>query len=245
MITIVLAEDHRIVRHGLKVILAADPEFNVIGEASNGAEALELVERLKPDILVLDIMMPVMNGLEVAAHLATSPSSTAIVILSMQNNEAYIHEALRFGARAYILKDNSTDELHNAIIEAKAGRYYLGSSLNEQAIQAFKEKTGIFASDPIEKLTPRERQILDLAIRGFTNSEIALRLAVSQRTVETHCTNLMHKINVANRNQLVQFAIKHGLVSAQDILSSRAVQLPGSNGSAPMNGLLSRSAEIT
>ena len=220
MITIVLADDHNIVRNGLKVLLSEDPEFKVIGEASNGLEAITLVERLQPDILVLDIMMPVMNGLEVAAHLAKNPSPTGIVMLSMQSHEAYLHEALRCGAKGYILKDNSTDELRNAIIEVQAGRYYLGSSLNEQAIQAFKDKAGLFATDPMEKLTLREREVLDLAVQGLSNHEIASRLKVSQRTVEAHCTNLMHKINVANRNQLIQFAIKHGLASARGFLSN-------------------------
>jgi DNA-binding NarL/FixJ family response regulator len=218
MIKIVLADDHNIVRKGLRALLSGESEFEVIGEASNGLETLEVAERLQPDILILDLMMPGMNGLEVTSRLTKICPRIRIVILSMHCNEAYIYEALRSGAKAYILKDNTADELITAVRHVRDGLSYFSSSLPSHAIEAYKKKAEVDSLDPLEQLTTREREILQLAIKGRGNAEIASELGISQRTVETHCTNFMHKLGVTNRNQLVQFAVQRGILSSPDRL---------------------------
>jgi DNA-binding NarL/FixJ family response regulator len=215
VINIVLADDHQVVRKGLKALLSAEADLSVVGEAGDGLETVQLVERLKPDILVLDLMMSGINGLEVTRQLNKKGVKTGIVILSMHNNEAYVLEALRSGAKAYILKDSPPDELTRAIREVSSGRRYLSSPLTERAIAAYTQKAEVKLIDPYEQLTTREREILQLAAQGCTNSEIASRLYISPRTVETHRTNLMRKLGLHNHTQLIQFAIQHGIIPGQ------------------------------
>jgi RNA polymerase sigma factor (sigma-70 family) len=217
MINIIVADDHNIVRNGLKALLNNEVNFKIIGEAANGLEAIETVERLKPDIAILDIMMPGVSGLEVTARLKKTCPKTGVIILSMHSNQAYVYEALRSGAKAYILKDNTADELKNAILEVHAGRCYFGPYLPEPVTNALRKKLekGIF--DPLEELSPRERQIMQLEVRGQSNSEIAEKLGISPRTVETHSNSLMRKIGVSNRNHLIQFALQHGIITADDL----------------------------
>lgn len=218
MIKIMLADDHHIVRKGLRALLSSEDEFEVIGEASNGLETVEIAERLQPDILILDLMMPGMNGLEVTVRLTKSCPQIRIVILSMHCNEAYIYEALRSGAKAYILKDNTADELITAVRHVRDGLNYLSSSLPVRAIEAYQKKTEIDTLDPLDQLTMREREVLQLAVKGRGNADIASELGISQRTVETHCTNFMHKLGVSNRHQLVQLAIQRGIIPSNDML---------------------------
>jgi two-component system response regulator NreC len=212
MIKIILADDHQVVRKGLKALLSSEPDFNIVGEAGDGLETVQLVEQVLPDILVLDLMMSGINGLEVTRQLSKKGVKTGIVILSMHNNEAYVLEALRSGAKAYILKDSPPEELTRAIREVSSGRRYLSSPLTERAIEAYTQKTEVKSIDPYEELTTREREILQLAAQGCTNSEIASRLYISPRTVETHRTNLMRKLGLHNHTQLIQFAIQHGII---------------------------------
>ncbi len=216
MIKIVLADDHQVVRKGFKALLSAEPDFDVVGEAGDGLETLTLVERLQPEILVLDLMMSGINGLEVTRQISKKNSKTSIVILSMHSNEAYVLEALRSGAKAYILKESSPEELIKAIREVSCGRRYLSSPLSERAIEAYTRKSEVQAPEPYDQLTTREREILQLAAQGCTNSEIAKRLYISSRTVETHRTNLMRKLNLHNHIQLIQFAIQHGIIPAKN-----------------------------
>jgi DNA-binding NarL/FixJ family response regulator len=212
MIRIVLADDHQVVRKGFKALLSAEPDFSVIGEAGEGLEALNLVERLQPEIVVLDLMMSGINGLEVTRQLSKKSPKTSVVILSMHSNEAYVLEALRSGAKAYILKESSPEELIKAIREVSCGRRYLSSPLSERAIEAYTRKTEVKEPEPYDQLTTREREILQLAAQGCTNTEIAKRLFISSRTVETHRTNLMRKLDLHNHIQLIQFAIQHGII---------------------------------
>jgi two-component system response regulator NreC len=212
MINIVLADDHQVVRKGLNALLSAETDFSIVGEAGDGLETVQLVERLRPDILVLDLMMSGINGLEVTRQLNKKGVKTGIVILSMHNNEAYVLEALRSGARAYILKDSPPEELTRAIREVSSGRRYLSSPLTERAIEAYTQRAEVRPIDPYEQLTTREREILQLAAQGCTNAEIASRLYISPRTVETHRTNLMRKLGLHNHTQLIQFAIQHGII---------------------------------
>ena len=167
MITIILADDHTVVRQGLRTLLEADPELRVIGEASDGHQALEQVERLNPDVLVLDLMMPGMNGMEVTRQVQCRFPQTRVVILSMHANEAYVLEALRSGALAYVLKDSQSSELLRAIHEAYNGQHYLSAPLSERAIEIYVQKTKEISQDPFDRLTPREREVLQLAAEGL------------------------------------------------------------------------------
>lgn len=218
MITLVLAEDHHIVRQGIRSLLEAEAEFKVIGEVSNGLEAIRMVESLHPDILVLDLMMGGLNGLEVARQVSKQSPKTAIIILSMYNNEAYVLEALRAGAKGYVLKDSTAAELVKAVREAVIGRHYLSASLSERAIENYIEKSKETYLDPYDTLTTREREVLHLAAQSCTNAEIAERLYISRRTVEVHRANIMHKLGLRSQPQLIRYAMKRGILPPDDSL---------------------------
>jgi DNA-binding NarL/FixJ family response regulator len=217
----VLAEDHHIVRQGIRSLLEAEAEFKVIGEVADGLEAVRMVARLKPDILVLDLMMEGLNGLEVARQVSTQSPKTAIIILSMYNNEAYVLEALRAGAKGYVLKDATAAELVKAVREAIIGRHYLSTSLSERVIENYIEKSKETYLDPYETLTTREREVLHLAAQSHTNAEIAERLFISRRTVEVHRASVMHKLGLRSQAQLIRYAIKRGILPPDDSLESR------------------------
>jgi two-component system response regulator NreC len=217
MINILLADDHIVVRQGLRILIEADPQLRVIGEASDGHQALELVERLQPDVLVLDLMMPGMNGLEVARQVQRSKElgrfpHTQVVILSMHANEAYVLEALRAGALAYVLKDSQAAELLRAIHEAHNGQHYLSAPLSERAIDAYVQRTKDIALDPYDRLTPREREVLQLSAEGHTSAEIGEKLCLSGRTIEMHRSNLMHKLSLSTQTDLIRYALKRGII---------------------------------
>jgi two-component system, NarL family, response regulator NreC len=212
MTTIVLADDHQIVRQGLRALLQAEPDFAVVGEAGDGLEAVRLVERLEPDVLVLDVMMPGLNGMEVVRQLSQRRPRTQIVILSMDASEGYVLEALRHGAAAYVLKGSGAAELTRAVHEAVAGRYYLSPPLTERAIEAYRSRAQAASGDAYETLTTREREVLQLAAEGGTNSEIADRLAISPRTVEAHRANVMRKLCLRTQTDLIRYALRRGLI---------------------------------
>lgn len=212
MTTIVLADDHHIVRQGLRSLLEAEPDFSVIGETGDGLEAAQLVERLQPDVLVLDLMMPSLNGLEVTRQVSQRSPQTHVVILSMYANEAHVLEALRAGAVAYVLKESTAAELVRAVREAVAGRRYLSPPLSERAIEVYMQKAESAALDPYETLTAREREVLYLVAEGHTNAEIADRLFISRRTVETHRANLMRKLDLRTQTDLISYALRRGIV---------------------------------
>jgi DNA-binding NarL/FixJ family response regulator len=212
MTTIVLADDHQVVRQGLRALLEAEPDFSVVGEAGDGLEALQQIERLKPDVLVLDLMMPGLNGLEVTRQTDKHSSHTRVVILSMYANEAYVLEALGNGASAYVLKDSSSADLVQAVREVAAGHRYLSPPLSDRAIEAYQEKAKAAALDNYETLTTREREVLQLAAEGHTSAEIAARLGISPRTAETHRANLMHKLNLHTQADLIRYALRRGII---------------------------------
>ena len=210
--TIVLADDHQVVRHGLRSLLEAEPDFSVVGETGDGLEAAQLVERLQPDVLVLDLMMPGLNGLEVTRQVSQRSPRTRVVILSMHASEAHVLEALRSGAAAYVLKESTSAELVRAVREAVAGRRYLSSPLSERAIEAYMKKAESAALDPYEMLTAREREVLHLVVQGHTSAEIADRLFISRRTVETHRANLMRKLGLRTHTDLIRYALQRGIL---------------------------------
>ena len=212
MISIVLADDHHVVRQGLRALLETEADFRIIGEAGDGLEAARLVENLQPNVLVLDLMMGGMNGIEVTRQVSKRSPKTTVVILSMHNNEAYVLEALRAGAKAYILKESSADELVRAIREVSAGRRYLGPPLSERVIDTYLRKAESSMLDPYDTLTTREREVLHLAAQGSTNAEIAARLFISRRTAEIHRTNMMRKLALHTQTQLVRYAMERGIL---------------------------------
>jgi two-component system, NarL family, response regulator NreC len=216
MTTVVLADDHAIVRHGLRVLLETEPDLHLAGEADDGLEAVRLVERLKPDILIVDLMMPGLNGLDVTKHVLKISPQTRVVILSMHANEAYVLEALRKGALGYVLKDSQITDLVQATREAAAGRRFLSPPLSERAIEVYIKKAEASELDEYETLTTRERQVLHLVAEGYTNSQIASQLFISPRTVELHRANLMHKLNLKKQIELIRYAIRRGIIPTND-----------------------------
>jgi DNA-binding NarL/FixJ family response regulator len=210
--TIVLADDHHIVRQGLRALLEVEKDLQVVGEAGDGLEAVQTVESLGPKVLVLDLMMPGLNGLDVLKQIKKRSPNTQIVILSMYANEAYVLEALSNGASAYVLKDSKSADLVQAVREAAAGRRYLSPPLTARAIEVYQERAQATSLDRYETLTAREREVLHLAAEGRTNSEIAVRLGISSRTAETHRANLMHKLDMHSQAELIRFALRRGII---------------------------------
>ncbi len=217
MISLVLADDHHVVRHGLRILLETKGDgFSIIGEAEDGIQATELVESLRPTALVLDLMMPKRNGFEVTRQVCKSVPDTTVIILSMYLDEAYVLEALRAGARAYVLKSSTSDELLHAIREATSGRRYLSPPLSERAIEVYLDATHASSQDSSSLLTSREREILQLAAEGRTSTEIAAALSISKRTAQTHRSNLMQKLELHSQTELVRYAMQKGIIRPGD-----------------------------
>jgi two-component system, NarL family, response regulator NreC len=214
-VTVLLADDHPIVRQGLRHLLEAQPDFKVVGEASDGIEASQLAERYRPNVLVVDLMMPGLNGLEVTRQVRQRSPGTHIIILSMHNNEAYVLQALKNGASGYVLKDSGPAELVQAINQVMQGKRYLSTSLSERLIEMLLKQTGQLPKDPYEDLTHREREVFQLTAEGYPSSEIAERLCISPRTVEVHRSNLMNKLGLHSQMDLLRYAIRRGLVSLE------------------------------
>jgi two-component system, NarL family, response regulator NreC len=215
MLTIMLADDHNAVRKGIRALLALEPDFDIIGEASNGLETIELVQKLQPQILVLDLTMGGISGLEVSRRMNSISRGTSIVVLTMHNDQAYVQECLRCGVKAYVLKENSADELIRAIHEVAQGHVYLSSSLVDSSIDTSSPSVKTPTNNGLHLLTSREKEILQMAARGDSNGMIASYLGISTRTVETHRANVMRKLCLRNRTELFQFALMKGIVPRQ------------------------------
>jgi len=211
-LTLLLADDHQIVRQGLRALLKTVTDFRLVGDASDGRETVKMVERLQPDVLVLDLMMPGLNGLEVSRQVSRRSSRTRIVILSMYSNEAYVAEALRAGASAYVLKDSGAEELVKAIQAVIRGERYFSSPISEQAVGTYLQKVEETAADPYDTLTTREREVLQLTAEGHSGTAISNRLFISPRTVESHRANLMRKLGVRNQKELIRYAVQRGIL---------------------------------
>jgi DNA-binding NarL/FixJ family response regulator len=208
----VLADDHPIVREGLRSLLEKEPGFSVVGEAADGLAVGDLVEKTEADVLVLDLMMPGLGGLDVARAVARRSPKTRIVVLTMHSSEAFVLRALKNGASAYLLKDSTVTELVQAIHEVQAGRRYLSSRLSEKAIEAFVTRADEGAVDIYETLTTREREVLHLAAEGLSNPAIGERLYISTRTAQAHRAHIMQKLGLGNRGELIAYAFRRGLV---------------------------------
>ncbi len=211
-VRIVLAEDHNIVREGLRTLLHAQDGFQVVGEAENGRDAVVLVEQLKPDVLVVDMMMPGLRGTDVTYDVKARFPEIAVVVLSMHDNESFVVEALRAGASAYLLKRSTGDELVHAIQEVMSGRRYLYPALSEQLIDTYVQKIEFESLDPYETLTFREREVFNLVAEGYSNKDVAERLSLSIRTVERHRGNVMRKLQIESHTDLVRYAIQKGII---------------------------------
>ena len=215
MLTLLLADDHQIVRQGLRAILQAVPDFRLVDEAADGPEAVRLAERLQPDVLVLDLMLPGLNGLEVTRHVTRRLPRTRVVILSMHSNAAYVVEALQAGAVGYVLKEAGADDLVKAIRQAVVGQRYLSPGIPEADLIAYTQMTEGATLDPYKTLTLREREVLQLTVEGHSAAEIARRLFISRRTVESHRANLMRKLCVRNQKELTRYAVQRGILAKE------------------------------
>jgi len=212
MINVVLADDHHVVRKGIKALLEAESDIHVSGEAGSGAEAAQLAGQLKPDVMIIDLMLADMSGLAVIRQVRKRSPLTSAVVLSMYGNDCYVVEALQAGACSYVLKDSSPEELVRAVREASLGRRYLAPPLSDRAIEAYLQRSEESRLEPYDMLTSREREVLHLAAQGFTSSEIAERLFISPRTVEVHRARVMQKLGLRNRTELIHFAIRRGII---------------------------------
>ena len=212
-IRILLADDHAVLRDGVRMILESHPGLEVVGTVDNGVEAVALAATLRPDVAVLDVAMPGLNGLEAAREIRDACPETEVVILSMHEGEDYLREALRAGAAGYVLKRAAAKELVGAIHAVRRGESYLDPALTRTLISDYVRK--VDRSDtPADALTEREIEVLRLVAEGFTNRQIALRLNISIKTVQSHRANLMDKLDLHDRTELVRYAIRRGLITA-------------------------------
>ena len=209
MISVMLADDHQVVIDGFKAVLAKEPDFRVVGECNDGLQVLPAVEKLSPDVLLLDVMMPGLNGLEVLRLLK---GRVRTVVLSMHSSIAYVSEALRHGAAGYVLKTSPASELVSAIRSVVAGGRYLSPPLDEAQVAEHDRRSRSATIDPFETLSAREREVFQLAAEGLTNAEIGERLTIGRRTVETHRANLIRKLGLKTQADLVRLAVRRGLL---------------------------------
>jgi len=199
-------------RQGLRAVMAGEPDLAVVGEGVDGIEAIRLVEKLKPDVLVLDMMMPGLNGLDVTREVRDRFPLTQIVMLSMHSDNGYVREALRNGAMGYVLKGAAFAELVQAVRAAAEGRRYLSDSLSERAIAAYELQGQTAAADAYESLSTREREVLKLISEGWNNPEIGKRLGIGTRTAESHYLNVRRKLGLDSRAEVIKYAVRRGLV---------------------------------
>ncbi len=211
-IRIVLADDHAVVRDGLRKLLEVQNGFEVVGEAEDGVTAVELAERLTPDVVVMDVWMPRLSGIEATRRIARLPGTTRVLVLTMHKSRSHVEEALRAGAAGYVLKDAPATEVMAALAAVHRGECYLSASITQQVVDALAHP-GTPESSPLAALTEREREVLQLIAEGLTSKEIATQLGVSLKTVEAHRANLMEKLDIHKVSGLVRFAIREGLIA--------------------------------
>lgn len=214
-VRIVLADDHTIVRHGLRLVLERQADFAVVGEANNGREALDIAMRENPDVVIMDIAMPLLNGIEATKRIHDERLKTAVVILSMHADEGYILKALRAGARGYLLKDSAETDLIQAIRAVCAGKAFFSPAVSKVLADDYiRQMRQQGVEDPYDLLTGRERELLQLIVELKSTKDIASLLGVSPHTIDTHRANLMQKLNVHSTPELILYAVRKGIISS-------------------------------
>jgi two-component system, NarL family, response regulator NreC len=217
VIRVAVADDHHLVREGIRALLEKAGDIEVVGEAVDGADAVELVQSVVPDVLLIDIAMPRLNGIQALEQLRARGATTKVVVLSMYSDETLVRQALQKGARGFLLKGSVSEEMLLAIRAACRGAIYLSPVISDALLADVSTvRTDAGAAGSLEQLTAREREILQLVSKGHTNSEMATQLAISVKTVERHRTNLMAKLKAHNLVELIRIGIKQGLIPLQD-----------------------------
>jgi DNA-binding NarL/FixJ family response regulator len=213
-IKILLADDHTIVRKGLRSLLDSEANIEVVGEAEDGRETLEKVEQLSPDIVLMDSTMPILNGLEATRQIGKRFPQVKVLVLTMHTNEEYIFQFLQAGALGYVVKQAAPKELVSAIEAVHRGDCFLSPAISKTIIEEYIRQTkAIEKEDSYEQLTDREREVLQLIVEGFSNREIAEKLHISLKTAGVHRINLMHKLNIHNVTELTKYALRKGVIS--------------------------------
>lgn len=212
-IKVLLADDHAIVRDGLKMVLQAQTDIRVVGEATDGRGAVQQAVQHEPDVAVMDIAMPLLNGIEATEQIRDRCPETEVLILSMHSNAEHIFRALQAGALGYVLKESAGAEVIDAVRSVYAGKRYLGGKIADTVIEDYIRQR--HTASPLESLSPRERQILQLVVEGRTSAEIAEVLSLSPKSVETYRSRMMQKLGICDMPSLVKFAIQHGLTSLE------------------------------
>lgn len=217
MIRVIIADDHTLVREGIRALLEKAGDIEVIGEATDGKEAVELTQRLAPDVLIMDIAMPNLNGIQAVEQLRALGTAARIVILSMYSEEILVRQALQHGAKGFLLKGSVSDELLLAIRAANRNAVYLSPAVSGNVFADVSPgQTGAKSTGSGDQLTPREREMLQMISEGYTNNKMAEALGISVKTVERHRTNLMAKLDARNLVELIRVAMKRGLIRLQD-----------------------------
>lgn len=231
MIKIIVVDDYAIVRHGIRRLFEAEGDFQVVGETGDGLEGIRLAETLQPDVMIVDLMLSGLNGIEVTRQVAHSRAPAKVVIYSVYDHEQYVCEAMSAGAMAFVLKNGDARDLTAAVRQVVAGHYYLSGPLGDVAVEAFVKSGPATRKDPGRTLTTREMEILKLAAEGYTNREIAGRLCISHRTVELHRSNVIKKLGLRVPHiGIGRYAIERGLVpdlTVRDTPPSHGNALPG------------------
>jgi DNA-binding NarL/FixJ family response regulator len=215
-IRLILADDHHVVRQGMRALLEAQPDLSVVGEATDGLQLVKMVEALQPDVALVDVTMPNLNGIEAARQISKRFPHTRVVMLSMHSSTAYVLRALRSGALGYVLKDASFQEVVQSIRAAAQGQRYLSAQVSGRVTEALLKGADPSGPEAEHKLTDREREVLQLIAEGHTNVQIAEKLVISPRTVETHRARLMEKLSLNSQAELVRFAIQQGIIPLED-----------------------------
>lgn len=212
-IRVLLADDHTILRAGLKMMLNAQPDIEVVGEASDGRQAVSEAHRLLPDVILMDITMPDCNGIEATKQVKRTLPDIRVLVLTMHENEEYLFQMLRAGASGYMLKEAADTDLISAIRVVSSGRFYLSPSAQSMMVSDYLQRVRTGEErDSYSALTEREREILKLVAEGYTNNQIGERLFISPKTVDTHRTHIMDKLNLHSRAELVKYAMRRGLL---------------------------------
>ncbi len=212
-ITVFLADDHAVIRDGLKYILQAQNDIAVVGDAADGRDAVKQVEKLKPDVVVMDISMPELNGIDATQQIHAVLPQTRIIILSMHSTVEHVARALQAGARGYLLKESAGIEVVEAVRAVRAGQRHLSQQITATVIDDYLQTRQ--PTSPLERLSPREREVLQLVVEGKSSAQISKTLSLSTKTVETYRSRLMEKLDVKSVAELVRFAIQHGVTAVE------------------------------